>query len=155
MSMLPTGKWMAHINQSGRALSLRYVITCIGVTHISYDVLLYLCFHWQVKKPFLETKNNLSFLNSLWSSAAYYLGQGPDGNHPVSASGRVSVAVWWFCITILGATYTANLAAYLTTNRLQTPIQSVRDLSQQTSTEYGVVKESQTQRFFATSVIPR
>lgn len=58
-------------------------------------------------------------------------------------------------MTILGATYTANLAAYLTTNRLQTPILSVEDLIQQTSTEYGVVKDSQTQRFFATSVIAR
>ena len=26
VSVLPTGKWMARINQSGRALSLRYVI---------------------------------------------------------------------------------------------------------------------------------
>lgn len=109
----------------------------------------------KVSKQFMATKDNLSFLNSLWCSAAYYLGQGPDGYHPVSGSGRVSVAVWWFCITILGATYTANLAAYLTTNRLQTPILSVEDLIQQTSTEYGVVKDSQTQRFFATSVIAR
>lgn len=109
----------------------------------------------QVSKHIMATKDNLSFLNSLWCSAAYYLGQGPDGYHPVSGSGRVSVAVWWFCITILGATYTANLAAYLTTNRLQTPIWSVEDLIQQTSTEYGVVKDSQTRRFFATSVIGR
>ncbi|XP_078368663.1 glutamate receptor ionotropic, kainate 2-like isoform X2 [Oculina patagonica] len=109
----------------------------------------------KVSKQIMAAKNNLSFLNSLWSSAAYYLGQGPDGNHPVSGSGRVAVAVWWFCITILGATYTANLAAYLTQHRLQTPIRSVGDLIQQTSTEYGVVQDSQTQRFFATSVIPR
>jgi len=109
----------------------------------------------KVSKQIMATKDNLSFLNSLWCSAAYYLGQGPGGYHPVSGSGRVSVAVWWFCITILGATYTANLAAYLTTNRLQTPIRSVEDLIQQTSAEYGVVKDSQTQWFFATSVIAR
>ena len=96
----------------------------------------------------LETKDTLTLLNSLWSSAAYYLGQGPDMNHPVSGSGRVAVAVWWFVIGILGATYTANLAAYLTTTRMQSPINTVNDLAMQTKIPYGAVEGSQTQAFF-------
>ncbi|XP_048581549.1 glutamate receptor ionotropic, kainate 2 isoform X2 [Nematostella vectensis] len=109
----------------------------------------------RVKKSYLKQKYSLSFLNSIWSSAAYYLGQGPDGNHPVSASGRAAVAVWWFVITILGATYTANMAAFLTTTRMQTPIRRIEDLSSQTEIAYGCVENSLTQNFFQSSSVQR
>lgn len=109
----------------------------------------------QVKASHRETKNNLRLSNALWSSAAYFLGQGPDGLHPVSSSGRAAIAVWWFCITILASTYTANLAAYLTTNRMQTPISTVQDLSQQNEIDYGLVGGSQTQEFFEDSHVSR
>ncbi|XP_031560849.1 glutamate receptor 2-like isoform X2 [Actinia tenebrosa] len=109
----------------------------------------------EVKASHLETQYNLSLLNSIWSSTAYYLGQGPDGLHPISASGRAAIAVWWFCITILTSTYTANLAAYLTTNRMQTPIAHVNDLSEQNEIDYGLIENSQTQRFFEDSRLSR
>lgn len=109
----------------------------------------------QIKASHLEAKYNLSLLNSIWASSAYYLGQGPDGLHPISASGRAAIAVWWFCITILTSTYTANLAAYLTTNRMQTPIAHVNDLSQQNEIDYGLIENSQTQSFFEDSRLSR
>ena len=62
--------------------------------------------------------------------------------------------VLYFERTILGATYTANLASFLIVQRFQTPIQSVEDLARQTKIEYGIPGNGQTQTYFQTSSIP-
>jgi len=49
---------------------------------------------------------------------------------------------------ILISSYTANLAAFLTVQRLQTPIENVEDLSKQTEIKYGTVKSGATEQFF-------
>lgn len=56
---------------------------------------------------------------------------------------------------IINATYTANLAAYLTVSRMQTPIETILDLSRQTRIEYGTLKDSQLQTFFQKTDVPR
>lgn len=49
---------------------------------------------------------------------------------------------------ILVSSYTANLAAFLTVERMVTPIESVEDLARQTEIKYGVVRAGSTQAFF-------
>ena len=49
---------------------------------------------------------------------------------------------WWFFTLIVIATYTANLAAFLTVTRMESPIESLNDLAQQTKISYGTVKGS-------------
>lgn len=110
--------------------------------------------HHKVPGKHLKQRHTLSLANSLWSSLVYYVGQSADTLHPVSASGRITVAVWWFAIWIIASTYTANLAAFLTIKRSSSPIQSVEDLAGQTSVSYGTVASSQAQTFFETSSIP-
>ena len=56
---------------------------------------------------------------------------------------------------IFNATYTANLAAHLTVSRMQTPIESVEDLALQTKIEYGTLMDSQLQKFFLDTDVPR
>ena len=46
-----------------------------------------------------------------------------------SISGRMVGAVWWFFTLILISSYTANLAAFLTVERMVTPINSAEDLA--------------------------
>ncbi|XP_031550471.1 glutamate receptor 1-like isoform X2 [Actinia tenebrosa] len=82
-------------------------------------------------------RNTLCFFNSFWSAAASYLEQGPDGTHPISHSGRATTLAWWFAISIFGATYTANLAAFLTVNKYEHPIKSIDDLANQDRMSYG------------------
>lgn len=110
--------------------------------------------HHKVPREHQKRRHTLRLTNSLWSSLVYYVGQSADSLHPVSASGRITVAVWWFAILIIVSTYTANLAAFLTIKRFSSPISSIEDLAGQTSIPYGTVINSQPQAFFESSSIP-
>ena len=46
------------------------------------------------------------------------------------------------------SSYTANLAAFLTTKRLTSPIEDVEGLSKQRDIKYGAVANGATQQFF-------
>ena len=51
------------------------------------------------------------------SSMVYALFQGADVS-PRCLSGRIIHGLWWFFVMVISATYTANLAAFLTVQRL-------------------------------------
>lgn len=61
-------------------------------------------------------------------------------------------SVWWFFTLILISSYTANLAAFLTVERMVTPIKSVDDLARQTEVEYGTLNGGSSKEFFEVSV---
>jgi hypothetical protein len=65
-----------------------------------------------------------------------------------SISGRLVAGVWWYFSMILVSSYTANLAAFLTVERMVTPIESVEDLARQTEIKYGVLRNGATHAFF-------
>ena len=52
---------------------------------------------------------------------------------------------------IVIASYTANLAAFLTVETLERPITSAEDLAAQTEIKYGVVSGGSTMKFFRDS----
>ena len=70
---------------------------------------------------------------------------------PSSLSGRLVGACWWFFCLILVSSYTANLAAFLTVERLVTPINTVDDLASQSEVEYGTLEAGATTDFFKVS----
>ncbi|KAB7497722.1 Glutamate receptor 4, partial [Armadillidium nasatum] len=70
-----------------------------------------------------------------------------------SLSGRVVGCVWWFFTLILISSYTANLAAFLTVERMSSPIQTADDLSRQSVIEYGMRSAGSTKQFFQNSQI--
>lgn len=53
---------------------------------------------------------------------------------------------------IIISSYTANLAAFLTVERMESPIDSADDLAKQTKIEYGAVKDGATMTFFKVRV---
>jgi len=65
-----------------------------------------------------------------------------------SMSGRIVGSVWWFFTLIIISSYTANLAAFLTVERMQSPIESAEDLAKQTEIKYGMVDSGTTREFF-------
>ena len=65
-----------------------------------------------------------------------------------SLSGRVLASAWWFFTLITISSYTANLAAFLTFERLTTPINSVDDLIRQSKIKFGVQQSGTTFDFF-------
>ena len=71
-----------------------------------------------------------------------------------SISGRTLAAFWWAASTIIIATYTANLAAFLTYNRMKPSINSVEELGAQMDVTYGTIKNSPAQEFFQSSILP-
>ncbi|KAL5011711.1 hypothetical protein ScPMuIL_010262 [Solemya velum] len=68
-----------------------------------------------------------------------------------SASGRIAGSAWWFFTLILISSYTANLAAFLTVEKLITSIDSVDDLVGQTSVRYGILNSGSSYSFFNSS----
>ena len=56
--------------------------------------------------------------------------------------------IWWFFTMIMISSYTANLAAFLTVERTESPISSVDDLARQEKIKYGSVGSGSTLAFF-------
>ncbi|EAA11672.5 AGAP006027-PA [Anopheles gambiae str. PEST] len=98
------------------------------------------------------TVNEFSILNSFWFALGAFMQQGCDIS-PRSISGRIVGSVWWFFTLILISSYTANLAAFLTVERMVTPINSPEDLASQTEVQYGTLIHGSTWDFFRKSQI--
>ena len=59
--------------------------------------------------------------------------------------------MWFFFALIMIASYTANLAAFLTVETLERPIESVEDLAKQDEIWYGAMEGGSTAGFFEKS----
>ena len=65
-----------------------------------------------------------------------------------AVSTRMVAGMWWFFTLIMISSYTANLAAFLTVERMESPIESAEDLSKQSTIKYGCLKGGSTAAFF-------
>jgi hypothetical protein len=61
--------------------------------------------------------------------------------------------MWWFFTLIMISSYTANLAAFLTVERMDSPIESAEDLAKQMKIKYGALKGGSTVAFFRVSLV--
>ncbi|XP_039304950.1 glutamate receptor ionotropic, kainate 1 isoform X2 [Solenopsis invicta] len=102
--------------------------------------------------PLLRTVNEFSLANSFWFTVGTLMQQGSDLN-PKATSTRIVGGIWWFFTLIIISSYTANLAAFLTVERMITPIENVADLAEQTDISYGTLESGSTQTFFRDSKI--
>ena len=98
-------------------------------------------------------ENQFNLADSFWFTVVTLMKQGCDMN-PKSISTRIIGAIWWFFTLILISSYTANLAAFLTVERITTPIESVEDLAHQAKIKYGTLKDGSTMSFFRDSKFP-
>ncbi|XP_072302081.1 glutamate receptor 1-like isoform X1 [Eucyclogobius newberryi] len=99
-----------------------------------------------------EYSNDFGIFNSLWFSLGAFMQQGCDIS-PRSLSGRIVGGVWWFFTLIIISSYTANLAAFLTVERMVSPIEGAEDLAKQTEIAYGTLDGGSTKEFFRRSKI--
>ncbi|RUS87243.1 hypothetical protein EGW08_004995, partial [Elysia chlorotica] len=100
-----------------------------------------------------QYENDFSLFNSFWFSMGALMFQGSD-TCPRSISGRIIGGAWWFFVLIIISSYTANLAAFLTIERMVTPIESADDLVNHPTIKYGAVESGSTLQFFVNSEIP-
>uniref|UniRef100_A0A8R1HVC7 Uncharacterized protein n=1 Tax=Caenorhabditis japonica TaxID=281687 RepID=A0A8R1HVC7_CAEJA len=96
--------------------------------------------------------NQFSIRNAFWFTVCSLMQQGSE-LCPRAASTRLITAIWWFFALILISSYTANLAAVLTTRRMETPIENADDLAAQTKIKYGTLGRGSTMSFFNESKI--
>ncbi|CAP23262.2 Protein CBR-GLR-7 [Caenorhabditis briggsae] len=92
-------------------------------------------------------KRQFSLKECLWFCMTSLTPQG-GGEAPKNISGRLVAATWWLFGFIIIASYTANLAAFLTVSRLEQPISSLDDLAKQYKIEYAPIKGSASETYF-------
>ncbi|XP_033607886.1 glutamate receptor ionotropic, kainate 2 isoform X13 [Cryptotermes secundus] len=97
-------------------------------------------------------ENQFSLANSFWFTIGTLMQQGSDLN-PKATSTRIVGGIWWFFTLIIISSYTANLAAFLTVERMITPIENAEDLAGQTEISYGTLESGSTMTFFRDSMI--
>ncbi|XP_040172149.1 glutamate receptor ionotropic, kainate 2-like [Anopheles arabiensis] len=97
-----------------------------------------------------EVENIWDMCNALWLTMGSIMGQGCD-ILPKAISTRLVAGMWWFFALIMLSSYTANLAAFLTMERMDATIESAEDLAKQSKIKYGVVMGGSTMAFFQTS----
>ena len=62
-------------------------------------------------------------------------------------------SIWWFFTLIMISSYTANLAAFLTAQQMETAVNSADDLAKQTKIKYGTYCCGSTNSFFQVMII--
>ncbi|KAK6763794.1 hypothetical protein RB195_024212 [Necator americanus] len=92
-------------------------------------------------------KREFSLKECLWFCMTSLTPQG-GGEAPKNVSGRLGAATWWLFGFIIIASYSANLAAFLTVSRLEQPISSLDDLAKQYKIEYAPIKGSASEAYF-------
>jgi len=94
-----------------------------------------------------DEKRYFNLKECLWFCMTSLTPQG-GGEAPKNLSGRLVAATWWLFGFIIIASYTANLAAFLTVSRLETPVESLEDLSKQYKIKYAPKNGSSAATYF-------
>ncbi|KAF2905279.1 hypothetical protein ILUMI_00899 [Ignelater luminosus] len=117
-----------------------------------------LCYsEWSNPYPCVEEPeyliNQFSFRNSLWFTLGGLMQQGAD-IAPAGFSTRLLTGFWWFFTLIMVSSYTANLAAFLTSEVRELPFSNVEELVKRADSlgiQYGAKAEGATEGFFKNS----
>uniref|UniRef100_A0A8C5S8Y4 Glutamate receptor n=1 Tax=Laticauda laticaudata TaxID=8630 RepID=A0A8C5S8Y4_LATLA len=132
------------------------LLAYLGVSCVLFVIARFSPYEWYDAHPCNPgsdiVENNFTLLNSFWFGMGALMQQGSE-LMPKALSTRIIGGIWWFFTLIIISSYTANLAAFLTVERMESPIGSADDLAKQTKIEYGAVKDGATMIFFKKSKI--
>ena len=101
----------------------------------------------------VKEEESLNLTSAIWFAWGVLLNSGIGEGTPRSFSARVLGMVWAGFAMIIVASYTANLAAFLTVERMATPIENAEDLADQSGIQYGTLLGGSTMTFFRDSKI--
>ncbi|XP_061090964.1 glutamate receptor ionotropic, kainate 3 [Conger conger] len=132
------------------------LLAYLGVSCVLFVIARFSPYEWYDAHPCNPgsdvVENNFTLLNSFWFGVGSLMQQGSE-LMPKALSTRIIGGIWWFFTLIIISSYTANLAAFLTVERMESPVESADDLAKQTRIEYGVVKDGATMTFFKKSKV--
>ena len=111
---------------------------CITVAYFVTSFIMWIFDKWspysyqnnQIKYKDDDERQIFTYKESLWFCLTSLTPQG-GGEAPKNMSGRLVAATWWLFGFIITASYTANLAAFLTINRYAAHIHNLEDLAKQ------------------------
>uniref|UniRef100_A0A8C2DCC3 Glutamate receptor n=1 Tax=Cyprinus carpio TaxID=7962 RepID=A0A8C2DCC3_CYPCA len=130
------------------------LLACLGVSCVLFVIARFTPYEWYNPHPCNPdsdvVENNFTLINSVWFGVGALMQQGSE-LMPKALSTRIVGGIWWFFTLIIISSYTANLAAFLTVERMDSPIDSADDLAKQTKIEYGAVRDGSTMTFFKVS----
>ncbi|XP_041844459.1 glutamate receptor ionotropic, kainate 3 [Melanotaenia boesemani] len=130
------------------------LLAYLGVSCVLFVIARFSPYEWYDAHPCNPgsdvVENNFTLLNSFWFGVGSLMQQGSE-LMPKALSTRIIGGIWWFFTLIIISSYTANLAAFLTVERMDSPVDSADDIAKQTKIEYGVVKDGATMSFFRKS----
>ncbi|XP_076135583.1 glutamate receptor ionotropic, kainate 3 [Alosa pseudoharengus] len=130
------------------------LLAYLGVSCVLFVIARFSPYEWYDAHPCNPgsdvVENNFTLLNSFWFGVGSLMQQGSE-LMPKALSTRIIGGIWWFFTLIIISSYTANLAAFLTVERMDSPVDSADDLAKQTKIEYGVVRDGATMTFFKRS----
>lgn len=95
-------------------------------------------------------ENQWHLHNTFWLTVASIMTAGCD-ILPRSPQVRISEATWWIFAIIIANSYTANLAAFLTSSKMEGSITSLKDLSAQKQVKFGTLLGGSTYNLLAES----
>ncbi|XP_059195163.1 glutamate receptor ionotropic, kainate 3 [Centropristis striata] len=132
------------------------LLAYLGVSCVLFVIARFSPYEWYDAHPCNPgsdvVENNFTLLNSFWFGVGSLMQQGSE-LMPKALSTRIIGGIWWFFTLIIISSYTANLAAFLTVERMDSPVVSADDIAKQTKIEYGVVKDGATMTFFKKSKV--
>ncbi|KAG8194662.1 hypothetical protein JTE90_003132 [Oedothorax gibbosus] len=101
----------------------------------------------------IVVENLFHVRNSFWLITGSLMQQGSD-LIPTASSTRTALSYWNFFTLIMVSSYTANLAAFLTVEKVVYPFHSAEELSKQKKIKYGCLNSGTTRAFFEENTIP-
>ncbi|PWA20702.1 hypothetical protein CCH79_00011514 [Gambusia affinis] len=132
------------------------LLAYLGVSCVLFVIARFSPYEWYDAHPCNPgsdvVENNFTLLNSFWFGVGSLMQQGSE-LMPKALSTRIIGGIWWFFTLIIISSYTANLAAFLTVERMDSPVDSADDIAKQTKIEYGVVRDGATMGFFKKSKV--
>ncbi|XP_061316791.1 glutamate receptor ionotropic, kainate 3-like [Pezoporus flaviventris] len=103
------------------------LLAYLGVSCVLFVIARFSPYEWYDAHPCNPgsdiVENNFTLLNSFWFGMGALMQQGSE-LMPKALSTRIIGGIWWFFTLIIISSYTANLAAFLTVERMESPIDS-------------------------------
>ncbi|XP_050080616.1 glutamate receptor ionotropic, kainate 2-like isoform X3 [Anopheles maculipalpis] len=126
----------------------------LGVSVLLFILARFTPYEWPTPNPCdphpEKLQTQFTLMNCMWFAIGSLMQQGCDFL-PKAVSTRMVAGMWWFFTLIMISSYTANLAAFLTVERMDSPIESAEDLAKQTKIKYGALRGGSTAAFFRDS----
>ncbi|XP_076361370.1 ionotropic receptor 25a-like [Tachypleus tridentatus] len=99
------------------------------------------------RQSYSQSCREFNLKESFWFVLTSFTPQG-GGEVPKSLSGRVLVAGYWLFVVLILATFTANLAALLTVERMQSYVRSLEEMAQRVDFNFTVIESSSSKQYF-------